>query len=147
MAEILVGTVIGIGGQQLLAAQQPHGVEIVRGHQVLPGFAAGQREQSHTGSPTARFVGQQPAVFIVGMGGNHEQAGARVQFEQTLPQRCRPAIEGQRPFRNRGFQPVRPGNLGSHSSKGQNQPQQSRLPEAHGFSHPIAPQHMVGRPV
>ena len=40
-------------------------------------------------APAARFVGEHAAILIVGMRGDHDQAGARVQFLEALPERRR----------------------------------------------------------
>ena len=92
---VLVDAVIASGSQQLFGSHQSQAVEIVRRHHVGAAFAAIQRQQRHPRALAARFVGQHAAVLIVGVRGDHDQAGARVQLLQALPKRRRTSVDGQ----------------------------------------------------
>ncbi len=70
--EVLVDAVPPAGGQKLVGAVQPERLPVVRVHQILARFAAVQREQAHAGALSARLVGEQSAVLVVGMGDDHQ---------------------------------------------------------------------------
>ena len=89
----LIRSVIAIRGKKLLRAHEAKRVKVVGGHHVGAAFAAIQSQERHSCTLAARLVGQHTAVFIVGMGGHHQQAGASVELLQTLPQSCSATVK------------------------------------------------------
>ena len=89
---VLIDAVVAAGLQQFHRADQAERVEIVVGHHVGPTLAAVESEQRDARPPAARFVGEHAPILIVGVRGDHDQAGARVQFLEALPERGRAPI-------------------------------------------------------
>jgi len=79
---ILVDAVITAGREKLLGANQAKGVVHIGRHGVLAALAAIQRQQHSAHTRSASLEGQHAAVLIVGMSGNHHQAGAGLQRVQ-----------------------------------------------------------------
>ena len=75
-AEELVDGEEAIGGEELAGADKAEGVVEVGGHEVLAAFAAGEAEVGDAGAEAAGLIGEHAAVFVVGVGDDHEEAGA-----------------------------------------------------------------------
>ncbi len=105
-AEELVDAGVAIFGQQLLRADQAERVVEVARHQVLPAFAAGERQHRHARTHSARFVRQQPAVFVIRMRHNQHHRRPRPQLAQQLLERRRAMVDGQRIRQRRRRNPL-----------------------------------------
>ncbi len=93
---VLMHAVIISSGEKFLRAHRAQLVPIVRGHHVLSAFAAIQRQQGRVHTEAAAFICEHAAVFVIRMGHDHRDAGARMQFLQTLPEAGRSAVDRKR---------------------------------------------------
>ncbi len=71
----LLGAVVLVGVEEFVGAEDAEGVVEFAGHGVLAAFAAGEREERGADAQAAREIGEQGAVFVVGVGDDHHQAG------------------------------------------------------------------------
>jgi len=71
----LLGAVVLAGLEELVGADEAEGVVGVGGHGVLTAFAAGEREEGAADPEAAGKIGEQGAVFVVGVGDDHYEAG------------------------------------------------------------------------
>src|ERR1700735_1709903 len=88
-AEHLAGAEVAVGGDQLLRADEAERVVEVAGHEVLAAFTARESERSRAYALAASFVGQHAAIFVVGVGDDHQQTGTGAELEQCLPKASR----------------------------------------------------------
>src|SRR5262249_32459122 len=73
---ILIDAVVTIGREEFLGARDSELVVEVRRHGVLATLAASEGQERGADSGAASFVSEHAAVFIVRVGGDHEEAGA-----------------------------------------------------------------------
>ena len=82
------------GRQQFLRADQPQQIALLGTNQVLPAFAAGQRQVPRAHVAAARVVGQNRGILIVGVRGDHQHAAQHRQLLQRLLDRRRAGKRG-----------------------------------------------------
>ena len=92
----LANAVVLVGLQQLLRANESEGIVALGRHGVLAAFAARKREQRYARAESARKVGEQRAIFVIGMGHNGQHACRGAQPLQRLFQVGGTAIFRQR---------------------------------------------------
>ena len=80
--EILIDTVATVGGQKFFCANQRQLVPQVVGHNVLTTLSAIQGEQGDASALAAGLVGEHSAIFVIGVGDDHHEAGAGTQLAQ-----------------------------------------------------------------
>ena len=71
----LLGAVVLAGFQQFVGADEAEGVVGIGRHGVLAAFAAGERKQGAADAEAAGEIGEERAVFVVGVGDDHHEAG------------------------------------------------------------------------
>jgi hypothetical protein len=64
----------------------------VVGHDVLTTLAAIQREQGDASALATGLIGEHAAIFVVGVGDDHHEAGAGVKLAQRLLERGGAAV-------------------------------------------------------
>ena len=92
----LLDAVIFVGLEQFLGANEAKRVVAFGRHSVLPTFAARERHKRDAGAQAASEIGEQRAVFIVGMRDNRQDAGRGAEALEGLLQISGAAIFWQR---------------------------------------------------
>ena len=92
----LIGAVVFVGLQKLVGADDAKSVVALARHGVLAALAAREREQRAAHAQPAGKVSEQRAVFVVGVGDDHEQAGGGAEALERLLQAGCAAVFGQR---------------------------------------------------
>ena len=72
--------VIAVSLKQLFRAHQSQRIPKVRRHFVGAALAAIERQQADARAHGTRFIGQRGPVFVVGVGDDHQHAGAGVEL-------------------------------------------------------------------
>src|SRR5260370_1184741 len=86
--EKLLGAVDSPGRQKFLSANHSQRVALFRANQILPALAAGEREIARPHLAATREIGQNRCVFIVRMGGDHQDTAGNVQTIQRQLSLC-----------------------------------------------------------
>ncbi len=85
-AEILaVDSVVAVGEQQFLGANQPQRIEQLRAEGIVARLAASERQQRDLRALTPTEHRQHAAVLVVRVRGRVQHAGRRAQLQQLLP--------------------------------------------------------------
>ena len=108
----LTHAVVFVGLEQLAGADEPEGIVAFGAERVLAALAAGEREQSDAHAHSARQIGHQRAVFIVGMGHDEKYAGRGAEPLEGLFEIGSAAVFGQWERVRRGLGQRNLGKLG-----------------------------------
>ena len=84
----LFGAVVFAGFKEFIGADEAQGIVGLGGHRILAAFAAGEGEQCAACAESAGEIGEERAVFVVGMGDDHQDARSGLEAAERLSQ-CR----------------------------------------------------------
>jgi hypothetical protein len=77
-----------------VVADEAEGIEEVRGHFVGAALAAVERKERGANALSAGLVSELAAILVIGMRGDHDEAGAGVELIEGLPESGGAPVDG-----------------------------------------------------
>src|SRR5215469_5273844 len=82
--------------KQFFAPHQTERIPVVRAHHVGAAFAPIKRQQVDTSTETPTLIGKSAAIFVIGMGDDHQHTRTCMKFEECLPSGSCPPVRRDR---------------------------------------------------